>query len=123
MERHPCVYMLASRRHGTLYTGVISNLLQRLWQHRNGITRGFVGRYAVWRLVWFEMHGDMGSAITREKRIKEWQRAWKVRLIEEGNPEWRDLAIGFGFEPARGEEGGRPSSRRRPGSANTDLLG
>jgi putative endonuclease len=99
MERDPCVYILASRRHGTLYTGVTSNLFQRLWQHRSGITKGFAGRYGVWLLVWFEMHGDMESAITREKRIKEWRRAWKVRLIEGENPEWRDLAIGFGFEP------------------------
>jgi putative endonuclease len=106
MDRDPCVYILASRRHGTLYTGVTSDLFRRLWQHRSGITKGFVGRYAVWRLVWFEMHGDMGSAITREKRIKEWQRAWKVRLIEDENPEWRDLAIGFGFDQVGGEEDG-----------------
>jgi putative endonuclease len=104
MDRDPCVYILASRRNGTIYTGVTSNLFQRLWQHRNGITKGFVSRYAVWRLLWFEMHGDMDSAITREKRIKEWQRTWKVRLIERENPEWRDLAIGFGFEPVGGEQ-------------------
>jgi putative endonuclease len=106
MERDPCVYILASRRHGTLYTGVTSNLFQRLRQHRNGITRGFVGRYAVWRLVWFEMHGGMDNAISREKRIKNWKRDWKVQLIESENPEWRDLALGFGFEPAGSDEGG-----------------
>jgi len=116
MDRDPCVYILASRRHGTLYTGVTSNLFQRLWQHRHGITKGFVGRYAVWRLVWFEMHGDMGSAITREKRIKEWQRDWEVRLIEGENPQWRDLAVGFGFEPVGGDqrEARHPGEGRDP---------
>jgi putative endonuclease len=104
MERNPCVYILASRRHGTLYTGVTSNLFQRLWQHRSGITKGFVGRYAVGRLVWFEMHGDMDNAISREKRIKNWKRDWKVQRIEAENAEWHDLAIGFGFEPVGNEE-------------------
>ena len=104
MERDPCVYILASRRHGTLYTGVTSSLFQRLWQHRNRITKGFVGRYAAWRLVWFEMHGDMDNAIAREKRIKSWKRDWKVQLIEGENPEWRDRAIGFGFEPVGNKE-------------------
>ncbi len=105
MERDPCVYILASRRHGTLYTGVTSNLFQRLWQHRSGITKGFVGRYAVWRLVWFEMHGDMDIAFTREKRIKNWKRDWKVQLIKGENPDWNDLATGFGFEPVKDEDG------------------
>jgi putative endonuclease len=104
MERNPCVYILASRRHGTLYTGVTSDLFKRLWQHRSGVTEGFVGRYAVWRLVWFEMHGDMDNAIAREKRIKNWKRNWKVQLIEGENPDWHDLAIGFGFEPFGREE-------------------
>jgi putative endonuclease len=106
MERDPCVYILASRRHGTLYAGVTSNLFQRLWQHRNGITKGFVSRYAVCRLVWFEMHGDMDSAIAREKRIKNWKRDWKVQLIEGENPDWHDLAIGFGFEPVASGKAG-----------------
>jgi putative endonuclease len=102
MERYPCVYILASRRHGTLYTGVTSDLFRRLWQHRNGITKGFVGRYSVWRLVWFEMQGDMDNAIAREKRIKNWKHDWKVQLIEAENPDWHDLAVGFGFEAAGG---------------------
>ena len=98
MDRDPCVYMLASRRHGTVYTGVTSDLFGRLHKHREGLTKGFVARYAVYRLVWFEMHGDMEGAIRREKQIKKWERAWKVRLIEAQNPEWSDLATGFGFE-------------------------
>ena len=91
MDRHPCVYLLASDRNGTLYVGVTSNLIQRIWQHREHAVDGFSKRYRVTRLVWYEMHPDMQSAITREKRIKKWSRAWKVRLIDEMNPSWRDL--------------------------------
>ena len=98
MERIPCVYLLASGFHGTLYTGVTSNLLGRLWQHREEVTGGFTKRYGVKRLVWFEVHETMESAIQREKSIKRWQRAWKVELIEAENPTWRDLAEDFGFE-------------------------
>ena len=95
----PCVYILESKRNGTLYTGVTSDLLGRIHQHRHGIVRGFSRKYGVKLLVWFEQHPTMGSAITREKRIKKWNRAWKLELIEASNPEWRDLAEGFGFAP------------------------
>ena len=95
----PTVYILASRRNGTLYTGVTSNLLARIHQHRAGAVRGFTRDYGVKLLVWFEQHGTMESAITREKRIKKWNRAWKLELIERENPDWRDLAEDFGFEP------------------------
>jgi putative endonuclease len=90
-EKHPSVYILASRRNGTLYVGVTSDLLKRGWEHKNGIVEGFTKRYGVHDLVYYEMHVDMISAITREKQLKKWNRAWKVRLIEERNPEWADL--------------------------------
>jgi putative endonuclease len=93
----PAVYIMASKRHGTLYIGVTSNLLQRVDQHRNGLLPGFTRDYAVTRLVWFELHETMESAILREKRIKEWRRGWKIVLIEETNPEWLDLAIDLGL--------------------------
>ena len=95
---HPCVYLLASKRNGTLYVGVTSNLAARIHQHRTGAVRGFTREYAVKQLVWFEQHATMDSAITREKRIKKWNRAWKLQLIEAENPDWRDLAEDFGFE-------------------------
>ena len=98
MERLPCVYLLASGFHGTLYTGVTSNLIGRLYQHREEETRGFTSRYTVKRLVWFEVHETMESAIRREKSIKRWRRTWKIELIEKENPTWRDLAEDFGFE-------------------------
>ena len=87
----PCVYILASKRNGTLYLGVTSNLVQRIWQHKNDLVEGFTKRYGVHTLVWFEAHESMESAIAREKAIKEWKRVWKVELIENGNPTWRDL--------------------------------
>ncbi len=90
-ERQPCVYLLASKRNGTLYLGVTSNLLQRVWQHKTGAVDGFTKKYRVQLLVWFESHLTMESAIRREKQIKGWRRAWKVRLIGESNPEWQDL--------------------------------
>ena len=89
--KQPAVYILASKRNGTLYVGVTSNLAQRVWQHKEHLVEGFTRRYNVCRLVWFELHGCMESAILREKRMKRWRRAWKVRLIEEANPEWKDL--------------------------------
>ena len=95
----PAVYLLASRRNGTLYVGVTSNLLGRIQQHRTEAVRGFTRDYGVKRLMWFEQHATMDSAILREKRIKKWNRDWKLQLIEEENPEWRDLAEDFGFEP------------------------
>ena len=90
-ERQPCVYLLASRRNGTLYAGVTANLARRIWQHRNLVVEGFTKRYHVHLLVWFELHETMESAIAREKAIKAWKRAWKVELIEKSNPYWRDL--------------------------------
>ena len=91
MERYPAVYIVASQRNGTLYTGVTSDLPGRIWQHKNGSFEGFSRRYGCKILVWFEMAESMESAIDREKQIKEWQRAWKLRLIEEQNPDWDDL--------------------------------
>ena len=98
MERIPCVYLLASGFHGTLYTGVTSQLLGRVWQHREEVAGGFTKRYGVKRLVWFEVHEIMESAIRREKSIKRWDRQWKMQLVEAENPTWRDLAEDFGFE-------------------------
>ena len=91
MVRQPCVYILASKRNGTLYVGVTSELLKRVWEHKNDVVEGFTRRYGVHALVWLELHESMESAIAREKAIKEWQRAWKLELIEKANPEWRDL--------------------------------
>jgi putative endonuclease len=93
----PCVYILASRRHGTLYIGVTSNLLARLMQHREGLIPGFTKAYGVRSLAWYEMHDTMGAAIVREKRLKEWRRAWKIDLIEAQNEDWADLGIGLGL--------------------------
>jgi putative endonuclease len=87
----PSVYLLTNRRHGTLYVGVTSDLVQRIWQHRQHVADGFSKRYHLDRLVWYELHQDMPSAIRREKAIKEWKRAWKVQLIEASNPAWDDL--------------------------------
>lgn len=89
--KKPCVYILASRRNGTLYVGVTSDLIQRVWQHKSQLVEGFTKKYGVDRLVWYEIHSSMESAIRREKAIKEWKRAWKLALIEEANSEWRDL--------------------------------
>jgi putative endonuclease len=100
IERQPCVYILASGRHGTLYIGVTSNLLARLAQHRSGSVPGFTSRYAVHRLVHFEMADTMEVAIAREKQLKAWRRDWKTALIERENPLWEDLAIGLGFPSA-----------------------
>lgn len=90
-SKQPAVYILANRRNGTLYTGVTSNLRGRIWQHKNDIADGFTSKYGVHTLVYFELHDEMASAISREKRIKNWQRKWKARLIEQQNPTWRDL--------------------------------
>lgn len=89
--KKPFVYILASQRSGTLYIGVTSNMTQRIAQHIDNINDGFTKKYCVHRLVWYEEHQTMRSAIEREKAIKKWNRAWKVRLIEESNPEWNDL--------------------------------
>lgn len=97
----PTVYLLASKRNGTLYIGVTSDIIARIIQHRNGTFGGFTAQYAVNRLVWFEQHATMEAAILREKRIKKWRRAWKIELIEADNPQWLDLAEQFGLEPLR----------------------
>ena len=91
MKKEPCVYILANRRNGTLYTGVTSSLIKRVWEHKNDLAEGFTKRYGVHTLVWYELHSNMESAITREKAIKEWKRRWKLELIERMNPDWRDL--------------------------------
>ena len=91
MRKRFFVYILASKKNGALYTGVTSSLVQRVWQHKNKEVEGFTQKYDVDRLVYYEIHEDSMEAITREKQLKKWKRAWKVRLIEEKNPEWRDL--------------------------------
>ncbi|MEQ1599797.1 MAG: GIY-YIG nuclease family protein [Methylotenera sp.] len=87
----PCVYMLASERNGTLYIGVTSNLVKRVWEHKSDFVEGFTKQNRVHHLVWYEMHENMDSAITREKQLKEWKRQWKMDLIEKTNPYWNDL--------------------------------
>jgi putative endonuclease len=89
--REPFVYILASNRNGTLYVGVTSDIARRAWIHRSDAVAGFTKRYGVHRLVYAERHATMLDAILREKQIKKWRRAWKLRLIEESNPQWRDL--------------------------------
>ncbi|MEJ2452031.1 MAG: GIY-YIG nuclease family protein [Gammaproteobacteria bacterium] len=91
MTKQPCVYMMASKRNGTLYVGVTSNLVKRVWEHKNHLVEGFTRKYGVTTLVWFEAHETMESAIQREKAIKNWNRAWKINLIVRMNPQWRDL--------------------------------
>jgi len=95
MERQPAVYILASKPNGTLYIGVTSDLVKRAWEHKNDSVDGFTKRYGVHRLVYYELHGDMLSAITREKQLKKWNRAWKLELIEGQNPDWKDLWEGI----------------------------
>ena len=89
--KQPAVYILASQRNGTLYTGVTSDLRQRIWEHKGDLVEGFTRTYGVHRLVYYELCEDMGAAIAREKQIKRWNRAWKLRIIERINPEWQDL--------------------------------
>jgi len=91
MAKQPAVYILASRRNGTIYTGVTSDLRKRVWEHKNNLADGFTKKYGVHSLVYFELHDEMPAAITREKRIKRWNRAWKLSLIEKSNPQWKDL--------------------------------
>ena len=89
--KQPAVYILASRRNGTLYTGVTRDLVRRIWEHRNDLVEGFSKRYGAHSLVYVELHGDISRAIQREKQLKKWNRAWKINLIEEANPQWWDL--------------------------------
>lgn len=106
------VYFLASRPHGTLYTGVTSDLAGRIYQHRNHSFSGFTAEYGIERLVWFEAHDMIEAAIAREKRIKGWRRDWKIKLIEDLNPQWEDLAVAMlGFDPLPLE----PLPHRHPG--------
>ncbi|MBL7175747.1 MAG: GIY-YIG nuclease family protein [Desulfobacteraceae bacterium] len=91
MNKQPAVYILASKRNGTLYIGVTSDLVKRIWEHKNNMVEGFTKRYNVHRLVWYELHESMETAITREKRLKNWKRKWKLELIESSNPKWQDF--------------------------------
>jgi len=91
VNRKPTGYILASKGNGTLYIGVTSDLVKRIWEHRNNMVEGFTKRYAVHHLVWYESHESMESAIQREKRLKKWKRVWKLELIERSNPDWQDL--------------------------------
>ena len=91
MEKRGYVYIMASKPNGTLYIGVTSDLLKRVWEHREDVIDGFTRRYGCKLLVWFEVHDRIENAIQREKQMKEWRRAWKVRRIVETNPDWQDL--------------------------------
>jgi putative endonuclease len=91
MEKGGFVYIMASGRNGTLYIGVTSDLIQRVWQHREGVADGFTKKHGCKTLVWFEQYADIEEAIRREKQMKEWKRLWKLRVIEQDNPEWDDL--------------------------------
>ena len=91
MEKQPAGYILASKRNGTLYIGVTSDMAKRVWEHKNDLVEGFTKRYHVHSLVWYELHESMESAIKREKSMKEWKRVWKLELIESVNPDWDDL--------------------------------
>jgi len=99
--RFSYVYILASERNGTLYTGVTSDLIVRVWQHKEDLLPGFSSKYGCKRLVWFETHDDIEAAIRKEKQIKRWRRVWKLRLIEETNPAWRDLWDDLNAVPER----------------------
>lgn len=91
MEKQFYLYIMASRRNGTIYIGVTSELIKRIWEHKEGIVKGFTKKYNVQMLVYYEIHKDAEAAIIREKQIKKWNREWKLRLIEEKNPRWQDL--------------------------------
>ena len=91
MEKRFVVYILASRRNGTLYIGVTADLVKRVWEHKQSFVNGFAKEYGAKTLVWYEVHDSAESAITREKQLKKWNRAWKIRLIEEVNPYWNDI--------------------------------
>jgi len=89
--KQPCVYIMASVKRGTLYIGVTSDVVKRVWEHKNDFVESFTSRYKIHDLVWYEVHETMESAITRESALKNWKRKWKLELIEIANPEWRDL--------------------------------
>ena len=121
MAKQPCVYILASKRNGTLYIGVTSNLFIRVGNHKQDLIEGFTKRYGVHRLVYYETHQTMDAAIKREKRLKKWNRAWKLRLTESMNPEWEDLfdefwgVINDGPADVAREGVGRPQVEVRSG--------
>jgi putative endonuclease len=91
MKKSYCVYIITNKRNGTLYIGITSDLPQRMMQHKSRAMPGFASRYGLDRLVWFEVHGEVTEAIAREKQLKGWNRAWKIKLIERANPEWNEL--------------------------------
>ena len=91
MSKQACTYILASQRNGSLYVGVTSDLIKRVWEHRTCVVPGFSRQYNVYKLVWYELHESMLSAIAREKALKNWNRKWKLKLIETFNPDWQDL--------------------------------
>jgi putative endonuclease len=110
MSRRGYVYILASQRNGTLYVGVTSDLVERVWEHRQDLVESFTKRYGVHRLVYYEIHAEIAEAIRREKRIKKWERGWKIRLVEQMNPDWQDL-----FEDLVGKEEAGIRSESGPG--------
>jgi putative endonuclease len=91
VEKQPAVYIMASKRNGTLYIGVTSDLVKRVWQHKNNTIGRFTKKYNIHYLVWYEIHSSMETTIVREKRLKTWKRQWKLELIEKMNPDWNDL--------------------------------
>jgi putative endonuclease len=94
-----CVYILTSRRNGTLYVGVTSDLIKRVYEHKEGLAEGFTKKYGVHFLVWYELHHTAETAFAREKQIKKWNRSWKLELIEKSNPDWKDLYSDLVNEP------------------------
>ncbi len=98
MEKQPCIYIMASKKHGYIYIGVTSNLPQRVHQHRHGLIAGYSRNKGTKKLVRFELFGSMEIAIAREKQLKNWHRDWKINLIEGDNPDWIDLANGLGLD-------------------------
>ncbi len=92
---HYYVYIMASKRNGTLYIGVTNDIVRRVYEHKHGLNEGFTKRYSIKNLVYYETTNDIHEAILREKRLKKWNRAWKIELIEKQNPEWNDLSINF----------------------------
>ena len=113
MPKAGYVYILASRRNGTLYTGVTNDVARRVWEHKHDLIEGFTREYQVHRLVYYEWHRDIRNAIVREKQIKKWKRAWKIRLIEGMNPEWRDLYDEISDPLYSPKAGGRDPERRQ----------
>ena len=112
MNRNPAIYIMTNRPFGTLYVGVTSNLIKRVWEHRESKVNGFSCEYGLHRLVWFEMHATMIDAIAREKQVKRWNRAWKIRLILERNRDWRDLWPDIvGAHVTSKDSNGSPASR------------